>query len=262
MSIIRADSIKNRSGAGAPDFPNGITVTGIVTATTLNSVANNVDVDDFISVGNNIHLGNAGVCTATPFSGSGASLTSLPAAQITGTLPAIDGSNLTGISGGIGAVNQGRLTTASQLANVAGDFSVNLSTSITPTKAGSKILVMASVSSGSQGGTSAGYVFKLYRSIGGGSYAIVDGAGGDAAGSRSRAFLTGGQEHGTDWVSKTAAYNFLDTPSYSLGQSVEYLIYAGGAGGQSRVINRNWRDADTTDNPRCMSSITIMDNLQ
>ena len=37
-----------------------------------------------------------------------------------------DGSNLTGISGGIGAVNQGLLRTASQLANVAGDFSVNL----------------------------------------------------------------------------------------------------------------------------------------
>ena len=25
MSIIRADSIKNRAGDGAPDFPNGIT---------------------------------------------------------------------------------------------------------------------------------------------------------------------------------------------------------------------------------------------
>ena len=36
MSIIRADSIKNRAGTGAPDFPNGITVTGIVTASTLN----------------------------------------------------------------------------------------------------------------------------------------------------------------------------------------------------------------------------------
>ena len=70
MSIIRADSIKNRSGAGAPDFPNGITVTGIVTATTLNSTANNVDVDDFISVGSNIHLGNAGVVTATTFKGN------------------------------------------------------------------------------------------------------------------------------------------------------------------------------------------------
>ena len=97
MSIIRADSIKNRAGDGAPDFPNGITVTGIVTATTLNNVANNIDVDDFISVGNNIQLGNAGVCTATTFSGSGASLTNLPAGQLTGALPAISGANLTGV---------------------------------------------------------------------------------------------------------------------------------------------------------------------
>ena len=65
MSIIRADSIKNRVGDGAPDFPNGITVTGVVTATTLNSVTNNIDVDDFIEVGSNIQLGNAGVITAT-----------------------------------------------------------------------------------------------------------------------------------------------------------------------------------------------------
>tara|TARA_R100000329_G_scaffold65662_5_gene58024 strand:+ start:1807 stop:2523 length:717 start_codon:yes stop_codon:yes gene_type:complete len=42
----------------------------------------------------------SGTCTATTFSGSGASLTSLPAANLTGTLPAIDGSNLTNISGG------------------------------------------------------------------------------------------------------------------------------------------------------------------
>jgi len=39
-----------------------------------------------------------GVTTSTTFSGSGASLTNLPAAQITGTLPAIDGSNLTGLA--------------------------------------------------------------------------------------------------------------------------------------------------------------------
>tara|TARA_B100000925_G_C21614936_1_gene306338 strand:+ start:142 stop:429 length:288 start_codon:yes stop_codon:yes gene_type:complete len=74
MSIIRADSIKNRAGDGAPDFPNGITVTGIVTASTLNSVTNNVDVDDFISVGNNIHLGNAGIITASSFIDDGTNL--------------------------------------------------------------------------------------------------------------------------------------------------------------------------------------------
>ena len=43
--------------------------------------------------------------TATTFSGaftgSGANLTSLPAAQLTGTLPAISGANLTGIAAGV-----------------------------------------------------------------------------------------------------------------------------------------------------------------
>ena len=70
---------------------------GIVTARS-GVVTPNVDVDDFISVGSNIHLGNAGVVTATTFSGSAASLTSVPAANITGTLPAISGANLTGIT--------------------------------------------------------------------------------------------------------------------------------------------------------------------
>ena len=231
MSEIRVTDIKGEDGSSAVNFSKGINI-------------------------------SSGIVTATTFSGSGASLTNLPAANITGTLPAIDGSNLTGISGGIGAVNQGLLRTASQLANVAGDFSVGLNATITPTKAGSKILVMASVSSGSQGGTSAGYVFKLYRSIGGGTAVRLDNAGGDSPGNRPGAFITGGQEHGTDWVSKTGANNYLDTPSYTLGQTVQYLIYAGGAGGSSRVINRNWRDSNDNDNPRCMSSITIMEILQ
>ena len=52
-----------------------------------------------------INLTNTGAtvngdCTATTFSGSGANLTALPAANLTGTLPAIDGSALTGVGGG------------------------------------------------------------------------------------------------------------------------------------------------------------------
>jgi hypothetical protein len=54
-----------------------------------------------------------GTCTATTFSGSGASLTSLPAANITGTLPAIDGSALTGLSAGGGAYDFVSKTTVS-----------------------------------------------------------------------------------------------------------------------------------------------------
>ena len=41
---------------------------------------------------------STGVVTATTFSGSGASLTNLPAANLTGTLPAISGANLTNIN--------------------------------------------------------------------------------------------------------------------------------------------------------------------
>ena len=46
MSILRSDSIKNRAGTGAPDFPNGATVTGVVTATSfVGSGANLTGID-------------------------------------------------------------------------------------------------------------------------------------------------------------------------------------------------------------------------
>ena len=63
MSIIRADSIKNRVGDGAPDFPNGITVTGIVTATTVNQnvtgilTATGLDINGNADVSGNLSVG-------------------------------------------------------------------------------------------------------------------------------------------------------------------------------------------------------------
>ena len=65
MSRIRANQITNQSADGAPTVQNGLVISGVTTSTT--------------------------------FSGSGASLTSLPAANLTGTLPAISGANLTSL---------------------------------------------------------------------------------------------------------------------------------------------------------------------
>ena len=81
MSRIRANQITNQSADGAPTVQNGLVVSGVTTSTT--------------------------------FSGSGASLTNLPSAQLTGALPALDGSNLTGLSG-VSVANQAdnRLITA------------------------------------------------------------------------------------------------------------------------------------------------------
>ena len=54
---------------------------GIITARS-GLVSPYADIDDFISVGSNIHLGNAGVITATSFVGSGAALTGIDATAI------------------------------------------------------------------------------------------------------------------------------------------------------------------------------------
>ena len=110
MSEIRVNTFKAEDGISAPSFPNGIQVTGIVTSTVLDNTVpgdltvtgnvsvggtltyedvknvdsigiitarSGVDVDDFISVGSNIHLGNAGVVTATSFVGNGSGLTGI-----------------------------------------------------------------------------------------------------------------------------------------------------------------------------------------
>ena len=73
MSEIRVTDIKGEDGSAAVNFSKGINV-------------------------------SSGVITATTFSGSGANLTSLPSAQLTGALPAISGANLTGLAAG-GKIN-------------------------------------------------------------------------------------------------------------------------------------------------------------
>ena len=59
MSEIRVDTFKAEDGISAPSFPNGIQVTGVVTATVLDSSV------DFLDVGTNIQAGSTGILTVT-----------------------------------------------------------------------------------------------------------------------------------------------------------------------------------------------------
>ena len=104
-SEIRVNKIENRSGLGTVTFADtGVDLAGIVTATT--------------------------------FSGSGASLTALPAAQLSGTLPAISAANLTNvpaanITGTLPAISATNLTNV-PAANVVGvHTSLNITGSTT-----------------------------------------------------------------------------------------------------------------------------------
>lgn len=87
------DATNNRVGIATASPTVALDVTGAA------KVSNGVTVT---AGGLTVSAGGAsitGTVTATTFSGSGASLTNLPAGQLSGTLPAISGANLTNLNG-------------------------------------------------------------------------------------------------------------------------------------------------------------------
>ena len=121
-SEIRVNKINSSTGVGTITLsPTGVDISGITTVSTLKvgtGVTASEDGDIFFT----------GVCTATTFSGahsgSGANLTSLPAANLTGTLPAISAANLTNlpaanITGTLPAITAANLTNI-PAANIVG----------------------------------------------------------------------------------------------------------------------------------------------
>ena len=95
---IRAGTITNAGANGAPNFPNGLTVTGVITSTTLNAnVSGDLSVTGNLGVGGTVTYEDVtnvdsvgvitardgirctGIVTATAFHGSGASLTGIVA---------------------------------------------------------------------------------------------------------------------------------------------------------------------------------------
>ena len=133
-----------------------------------------------------------------------------------------------------------------------------LDVTITPTRSDSKILVTASVSFSTQYWQAYG---ALFREIGGGGAAIVDGAIGDANVDAPRYSFTGLQYTGT--VSEFQMYHgtltYLDSPNttsavtYSIalrGYNVTYAVYC----------NRGATDRTTNDYyGRGASFITVME---
>ena len=132
--------------AGTNAFTNNVTiggtleVDGIITANAAMDVLD-VDAADIIAdsytggpltvTGNSTIVGTltgltglttSGTATATTFAGSGASLTALPAAQLSGTASAINGSNITNLNAtalATGTVNNDRLPTNPEFNSVS-----------------------------------------------------------------------------------------------------------------------------------------------
>ena len=110
MSEIRVTNIIGETGTDAVNFSKGINV-------------------------------SSGIITATTFSGSAASLTNVPAANLTGTLPAINGANLTGIPQKIRQVRTLIYNTIVST-NSATQSDIGMQLQITPTATSNTILIL------------------------------------------------------------------------------------------------------------------------
>ena len=112
-SEIRVDKINSLSGVGTVTLsPTGVDIAGITTAATLRATtgivtsltAGSLTSLSDVKVGSGVTLSPdgdvsiTGVITATEFHGNGANLNSLPAGQLSGSLPAINGSALLGVA--------------------------------------------------------------------------------------------------------------------------------------------------------------------
>ena len=95
MSRLRANQITNENANGAPNFPHGLTVTGVVTATTAPQTMTSIVVGSAVTA-NSQGIDVTGIVTATNVS-VGSSVT---AATFFG-----DGSALTGTSAGLQSMN-------------------------------------------------------------------------------------------------------------------------------------------------------------
>ena len=81
MSRLRANQITNENANGAPNFPHGLTVTGIITATNNQTTFSNIVVGSAVTA-NSQGIDVTGVVTATSFKGNGANLTGIDATAL------------------------------------------------------------------------------------------------------------------------------------------------------------------------------------
>ena len=113
-----------------------------------------------------VHI--AGIVTGTTFSGSGASLTNLPAANVTGTLPAISGANLTNLpaanlTGTASAINGSNITNL-PAANLTGTLSAVSAENLTNIPA-ANIVGLATAGFERTGGFGGGKILKVLQAV-------------------------------------------------------------------------------------------------
>ena len=93
MSRLRANQITNENANGAPNFPHGLTVTGIVTATTSATTMSQIVVGSAVTA-NSQGIDVTGIVTATSYRGDGSQLTGISVGLSTEASTATNGTTV------------------------------------------------------------------------------------------------------------------------------------------------------------------------
>ena len=248
MSRLRANQITNENANGAPNFPHGLTVTGIVTATTSATTMSQIVVGSAVTA-NSQGIDVTGIVTATSFKGDGSNLTGIDASSIKfGGAVKVQANNsgavTTGVhtatsfsGGGMGKVIQIVQRYDSAFTRNANNTSTYAATAhyveITPTAASSKILVNISGACNNNGNGNTIYM-DIYRSVNGGSYASISPNGTSVP---TAGFTLNKGDSSRNEIPMNIIY--LDSPSYSLGNAIIYKLYIRNNGSGSVEVPSN-----------------------
>jgi len=171
--------------------------------------------------------------------------------QLDGTakLPAVDGSQLTNVSGGkVLQVLQTIKTDTTSTTGTSPSDITGMSVAITPSSASSKVLVNFDVQGSADQSTGQNYHIHLIRDASN----IFQG---DAASSRTQCTVNGAESDGNG-SSFHRSMMYLDSPSSA--SSVTYKLQWEVQGG-TLYLNREHGDADDANAARFVSQITVME---
>ena len=130
--------------------------------------------------------------------------------------------------------------------------------SFTPSAAGSKILLFGFFSVNTNDAQIIN--MKIERKVASGSIANITGANAASAGSNRKLAHSGAFHTKSSFVCPLPV-NYLDTPSYTLGDAITYYFYFSHGSGSSKsvYINRHHDDSDSADRARYASTITAFE---
>ena len=263
MSEIRVTDIKGEDGSAAVNFSKGINASGVCTATTFSGSAASLTSIPAGNLTGTVADARISTLTASKLSGalpalSAANLTSIPAANITGTLPAISGANLTGIPQKVKQIKyQVFNTLASQTSATWADTGISLT--MTPTSATNKFIFSGQIALGVEKDCCAN--FATYVNSGSG-FAVTEEARGPDRNNRTRA--TTGQGYflsidDEEYMIKEVPIHVVIDCDNTNAHTVKLMWNQPDSNARAIYLNRSYNDNNEVWIPSYTSHFTLME---